>query len=160
MLFVNDSNAQRLVAVKANLARMGVKNAVICQYDGRKFPKTSFDRVLLDAPCAGLGVVSRDPSVKFSKTFDDVKKCAHLQRELLLSAIDRVDPSSKRGAVVVYSTCSISIEENEAVIHYALSKRDVKVIDTGLTFGDKVSFTLRNVVLTCISPNSGLHTLS
>ena len=136
-LYANDVNANRLIAVRANLARMGVKNAVITNYDGRRFPPMSFDRVLVDAPCTGLGVVSRDPSVKFSKTAKDVAKCAHLQRELLLTAIDRCDASSKNGGFVVYSTCSISVEENEAVIQYALNKRDVKIVDSGLTFGDK-----------------------
>jgi len=136
VLYANDVSEPRLVAVKANLARMGVKNSVISCYDGRKFPAISFDRVLLDAPCAGLGVVSRDPSVKFSKTQDDVSRCAHLQRELLLRAIDLVDITSKTGGFVVYSTCSISVEENEAVIDYALRMRHVKVIDSGLAFGD------------------------
>ena len=102
--YANDVNAARLIAVRANLARMGVKNAVITHYDGRRFPPMSFDRILVDAPCTGLGVVSRDPSVKFSKTAKDVAKCAHLQRELLLTAIDRCDASSKTGGVIVYST--------------------------------------------------------
>jgi ribosomal RNA methyltransferase Nop2 len=136
VLYVNDVNETRLNAVKSNLARMGVKNSVICCYDGRKFPKMAFDRILVDAPCAGLGVVSRDPSVKFSKTYKDVVRCAVLQKELLLRAIDLCDHTSQSGGIVVYSTCSISIEENEAVIDYALRKRDVQVLDAGLSFGD------------------------
>jgi ribosomal RNA methyltransferase Nop2 len=136
VLYVNDVSETRLNAVKSNLARMGVKNSVVCCYDGRKFPKMAFDRILVDAPCAGLGVVSRDPSVKFSKTHKDVLRCALLQKELLLRAIDLCDHTSETGGVVVYSTCSISIEENEAVIDYALRKRDVQVVDAGLAFGD------------------------
>lgn len=136
VLYVNDVNETRLLAVKSNLARMGVKNSVVCCYDGRKFPKMAFDRALVDAPCAGLGVVSRDPSVKFSKTYKDVVRCALLQKELLLRAIDLVDHTSQTGGIIVYSTCSISVEENEAVIDYALRKRDVQVLDSGLTFGD------------------------
>lgn len=59
---------------------MGVINAVVCNYDGRKLPKVirGFDRVLLDAPCTGLGIISRDPSIKSSKTMMDVYKSAHL----------------------------------------------------------------------------------
>jgi hypothetical protein len=76
----------------------------MCCYDGRKFPKMAFDRILVDAPCAGLGVVSRDPSVKFSKTYKDVVRCAVLQKELLLRAIDLCDHTSQSGGIVVYST--------------------------------------------------------
>jgi len=47
----------------------GAKNVVVCNYDGREFPRVigGFDRVLLDAPCSGTGVISKDPSVKVNK---------------------------------------------------------------------------------------------
>lgn len=69
VLFANDVNADRLKAVVGNLHRMGVHNTVITNLDGREYPKMlkGFDRVLLDAPCTGLGIISRDPSIKVSK---------------------------------------------------------------------------------------------
>lgn len=141
MVFANDVSSERLSSVKANIHRLGITNTVIINYDGRDFPKIigGFDRVLLDAPCTGTGIISRDPSVKASKSEDDIQKLSKLQKELILSAIDSVDASTK-GAIIVYSTCSITVEENEEVVDYALKKRDVKLIDSGLEFG-KDGFT-------------------
>ena len=68
-LFANDANKDRCKSLVANLHRLGVTNAVVCNYDGRKFPEVigGFDRVLLDAPCSGTGVISKDASVKINK---------------------------------------------------------------------------------------------
>ena len=133
-LFANDPSVPRARALAANLHRLGVQNAVVCSLDGRTFPGTiaGFDRVLLDAPCSGTGVIAKDPSVKTSKTAEDFSKLGHLQRELLLAAIDCCVP----GGTVVYSTCSVMIEENEEIINYALGKRShVRLVDSGLSFG-------------------------
>jgi ribosomal RNA methyltransferase Nop2 len=68
-IFANDISKERLKSLAANLHRLGVRNCVATNFDGKMFPKTigGFDRVLLDAPCTGLGVISRDASVKVSK---------------------------------------------------------------------------------------------
>jgi ribosomal RNA methyltransferase Nop2 len=141
-VIANDLKPQRQKATVANLHRMGVKNAIVCCYDGRKLPQImkSFDRVLLDAPCSGLGVIARDQSVKLQRTIKDIQRMAHLQKELLCAAVDCCDHKSATGGVIVYSTCSISSEENEQVIDYILRKRYVKLVDTGLQVG-KPGFT-------------------
>mmetsp|Transcript_10461 Transcript_10461/g.15936 ORF Transcript_10461/g.15936 Transcript_10461/m.15936 type:complete len:548 (+) Transcript_10461:75-1718(+) len=133
----NDLKAQRQKATVANLHRMGVKNAIVCCYDGRKIPKImrGFDRVLLDAPCSGLGIISRDQSVKLQRSAKDIQRLAHLQKELLCAAVDATDPNSKSGGIIVYSTCSISTEENEQVVQYILQKRHVRLVETGLAVG-------------------------
>ncbi|XP_011909691.1 PREDICTED: probable 28S rRNA (cytosine(4447)-C(5))-methyltransferase isoform X2 [Cercocebus atys] len=179
VILANDANAERLKSVVGNLHRLGVTNTVISHYDGRQFPKVvgGFDRVLLDAPCSGTGVISKDPAVKTNKDEKDILRCAHLQKELLLSAIDSVNATSKTGGYLVYCTCSImvrplpwqsrggwtgglfapmsslqlqlcfflpclsspniQVEENEWVVDYALKKRNVRLVPTGLDFGQE-----------------------
>jgi len=137
MILANDANQARCKAVVGNLHRLGVTNTVVCSHDGRKLPKvmTGFDRVLLDAPCSGTGVISKDPSAKTSKDSSDIHLCSHLQKELVLAAIDCLDHKSATGGYLVYSTCSILPEENEAVVDYVLRKRHCKLVPTGLDFG-------------------------
>jgi ribosomal RNA methyltransferase Nop2 len=137
-LVANDFKKDRTKALIANLQRLGVRNTIVTNYDGRKLVNVlkGFDRVLLDAPCTGLGVISRDPSVKVSRNFDDLRQCSHMQKELLLAAIDSVSIKSQHGRVIVYSTCSIAVEENEEVINYVLKKRDVQIVDPNLPFGE------------------------
>ncbi|KAF9649877.1 NOL1/NOP2/sun family putative RNA met [Thelephora ganbajun] len=143
VIFANDANKARTKSLTANIHRLGCRNVMVCSYDGREFPKVlgGFDRVLLDAPCSGTGVISKDPSVKVNKSDRDFMLLSHLQKQLILCAIDSVNPDSKTGGYVVYSTCSVTIDENEAVVDYALRKRpNVKLVDTGLEFG-KEGFT-------------------
>ena len=103
MVFANDKNKLRTKALVANVHRLGCSNVVISNYDGRSFPTImgGFDRVLLgkewlqsfsfknvqssyfcnlDAPCAGTGVISKDPSAKVSKEDKAVRKIVHLQK--------------------------------------------------------------------------------
>uniref|UniRef100_A0A1I8EX47 SAM_MT_RSMB_NOP domain-containing protein n=1 Tax=Wuchereria bancrofti TaxID=6293 RepID=A0A1I8EX47_WUCBA len=138
VLYANDANMQRCRAVIGNLHRLGVNNAVVSNLDGREFAKImpqGFDRVLLDAPCSGTGVIWKDGSVKTRRDSQDVQRCHTLQRELILSALDSINANSKTGGYLVYSTCSVLVEENEAVVDYALRKRDCKLVPMGLDVG-------------------------
>merc|ERR1712142_924744 len=119
MLLANDANRERCKAVVGNCHRLGVTNTVICSHDGRKLPK----------------VISKDPSAKQSKAEQDLHLCTHLQKELILAAVDCLDHKSATGGYLVYSTCSILPEENEAVVDYVLRKRHCKLVPTGLDFG-------------------------
>ena len=141
-IFANDANRQRAKGLIGNIHRLGCKNTIVSNLDAKEaFPKIlgGFDRVLLDAPCSGTGVIGKDPSVKTSKTERDFLALPHMQKQLLLAAIDSIDHASKTGGYVVYSTCSVTVEENEGVVQYVLRKRpNVRLVDTGLgSFGSE-----------------------
>ncbi|KAG5497494.1 hypothetical protein JKF63_03758 [Porcisia hertigi] len=133
VLFANDVSEPRCKSLNANLQRLGVTNCIVTNYDGTGYERVmrNFDRVLLDAPCTGTGIISRDKSIKMSKQYEDVQRASQQQRALLLSAID----ACKVGGYVVYSTCSFLVEEDEAIVDFALNRRDVQVVEMGLPFG-------------------------
>ncbi|PMB68031.1 25S rRNA (cytosine-C(5))-methyltransferase nop2 [Beauveria bassiana] len=127
VVVANDPNKARAKGLIGNIHRLGAKNVIVCSYDAREFPRVmgGFDRVLLDAPCSGTGVIAKDPSVKTNKTERDFMTLPHTQKQLLLSAIDSVNHAGT-GGYIVYSTCSVTVEE--------------KLVDTELPFG-KEGFT-------------------
>ncbi|KAL4745118.1 NOL1/NOP2/sun family-domain-containing protein [Aspergillus terricola var. indicus] len=135
-VIANDASKPRAKGLIGNIHRLGCKNTIVTNLDARTaFPKAmgGFDRVLLDAPCTGTGVIAKDPSVKTNKNERDFLAIPHMQRQLLLAAIDSVNHASKTGGYIVYSTCSVTVEENEAVVQYVLKKRpNVKLVETGL----------------------------
>ena len=117
-----DSNLKRLENVKELCKRMGITNVrCICE-DMRNPPRElrdSFDRILLDAPCSGLGVLRRNPETKWRRTFRDVKRMSALQGELLRG----VWPLLKPGGILLYSVCTLTLEENGGVLYPFLESR-------------------------------------
>jgi 16S rRNA (cytosine967-C5)-methyltransferase len=73
---------------------------------------TKFDRILVDAPCSGTGTLARNPEIKWRLQPSDIQRFPTLQRGILKNALDRLKP----GGRLVYSTCSLELEENEEVV--------------------------------------------
>jgi len=96
-----------------------------------------FDRILLDAPCSGFGVIRRKPDLKWNKTAEDIKAISEIQYDLL----ERVAPLLKPDGYLVYSTCTIDSQENQDVVErfiaehpeYELDKSLAEDLPTGLT---------------------------
>ncbi|MBD0361385.1 MAG: 16S rRNA (cytosine(967)-C(5))-methyltransferase [Coleofasciculus sp. C3-bin4] len=109
-----DKAASRLKKLKENAQRLQLKSIQICTGDSRNFPQftNSADRVLLDAPCSGLGTLHRRPDIRWRVTAATVDELSVLQGELLEQAATWVKP----GGVLVYATCTLHQQENEGVI--------------------------------------------
>jgi len=120
-----DISRTRLRALRSHLSRMGFKSYIIIRHDSRMLDLRSvFDKVLLDAPSTGEGIIRKDQSRKKSRSFEDVKAVSLLQAQLLEAALNY----ARRGGVVVYAACTLAVEEGEAVVDAILSTRDdVKV---------------------------------
>ncbi|MHA1755106.1 MAG: NOL1/NOP2/sun family putative RNA methylase [Candidatus Odinarchaeia archaeon] len=125
LLISIEVNSKRVKSLKYNLSRCSVRNAIILHMDANDFKPSGFkvDKILLDAPCTGEGLIKVIPERKFSRTIDDIHYCSVNQKKLLSNAIKIL----KKGGVLVYSTCSLAPEENEEVIDYILKKFNVEV---------------------------------
>ncbi|RVD93272.1 tRNA rRNA cytosine-C5-methylase [Tubulinosema ratisbonensis] len=132
-LVVNDICKERLFSLKGNFSRLGIQNVVIINYDARKLELNKFNKILLDAPCSGTGVISKDKSVLTKLNLKELKRISLLQKELILRGYDLLESKG----ILVYSTCSVLVEENEEVINYLLNKRNDAVI---LPLSDEESF--------------------
>jgi len=133
IVYANELKAERISPLQSNIYRMGIRNAVVINADGCKLPEflgvNSVDRVLLDAPCSGSGIAAKDGQIKAERDANDFKEHGQLQRRLLKAAIDLTNCNSKTGGYIVYSTCSVAVEENEEVVEFALRNLPVKLIE-------------------------------
>lgn len=116
-LYAFDTSGHRLDAIKPRLARSGLSNvhpvAIAHERDERiKRLAGKLDRVLVDAPCSGLGTLRRSPDLKWRQTPETVAAQAELQQRILTSAARLLKP----GGRLVYATCSLLPQENEAVV--------------------------------------------
>jgi 16S rRNA (cytosine967-C5)-methyltransferase len=108
-----DHRPGRIRLLAATLARAGVRCPIVQMDASRPLPfGPVFDRILVDAPCSGLGIVRRDPDVKWSRTARDLAGFAATQRAMLTAAAAALRP----GGTLVYATCSSEPEENENVV--------------------------------------------
>lgn len=114
-----ERHPSRAAALRANLlGRLRLENVDVVAGDGRTPPfRTPFDRVLLDAPCSGLGVLRRRADARWRKQESVVAEMAALQRTLLRAAADLTRP----GGVLVYSVCSLEAEETDEIVNSFLT---------------------------------------
>jgi 16S rRNA (cytosine967-C5)-methyltransferase len=127
-LLASDVHPHRARHVRDALSRAGGSGHGVIAADGRRVPWSpgTFDRVLADVPCSGLGSLRRRPEARWRKTPADVTALAALQRQLLGAAIDAARP----GGVVAYVTCSPHLAETQDVVTDVVRARsDVTILD-------------------------------
>lgn len=115
LLISNEIVPSRTKILSQNIERMGVANCVVCREEPRRLAEAFpgfFDRVLVDAPCSGEGMFRKDDTAIAEWSPENVSMCAARQRDILEYAAQTVCP----GGVLLYSTCTFSVEENEGVI--------------------------------------------
>lgn len=119
-----DKYESRLKILIKNMTRLGLRNIRAVEADALEFNDEEFDRVLLDAPCSGLGTLSKKPDIKWKRDLQDIRKLNSLQYELLEKGATLVKP----GGVLVYSTCTIEPEENFEIVKKFIQKNTNFVI--------------------------------
>ncbi len=123
-----DISAAKLPLIKETAERIGI--GIICtrvadMLKSEERPAEVFDRILLDAPCSGLGVIRRNPEAKWRLTAADITRLSASQKRMLKN----VSIMLKRGGTLLYSTCSTTAEENEQVVQDFLSHHPEFVLE-------------------------------
>ncbi|MFC1503500.1 16S rRNA (cytosine(1407)-C(5))-methyltransferase RsmF [Pseudomonadota bacterium] len=127
-LVANELAASRIKVLHSNLLRCGVYNVALTHFDGCVFggwAPESFDSILLDAPCSGEGAIRKDDDAMANWSLESVEDIAAIQRKLIESAFQALKP----GGVMVYSTCTLNLSENQNICHFLKD-----------SFGDAVEF--------------------
>jgi 16S rRNA (cytosine967-C5)-methyltransferase len=139
-----DLHEHKVKLINENAKRLGLGNIRTIAMDSRNagdhFEKEYFDRILLDAPCSGLGVMRRKPDMKYTKKEQDLYQLSTIQQNLL----DSVSPLVKKGGILVYSTCTVDKEENENTVSKFLD--DHPEFELDITFKDRMPEAIQPLV--------------
>lgn len=126
-----DLHPHKVKLIEDQLNRLKLSNVKTLVSDSRHlqehFNSEEFDRILVDAPCSGFGVIRRKPDIKYSKRLEDIAQLATIQ----LSILNSVAPLLKNGGTLIYSTCTIDQEENADVFEkFLATNKEFKVDET------------------------------
>lgn len=126
LLVANDISHSRAQALRENIERWGLTNALITNDDPAslaiKFP-SFFDLVLVDAPCSGEGMFRKDPAAISYWSIAYVRKCAQRQKKILAQAVKMLRPDGR----LLYSTCTFSPEEDEEIVAWLVQKYNFQI---------------------------------
>lgn len=128
-IVATDLSARGVARIRENAGRLGHRSIVAVVVDPSApfvdAPRSTYDRVLVDAPCSGLGTLRSHPEIKWNRGPDDVKRLQALQKKLLAQAAGQL----KTGGILVYSTCTLTRAENEDVARHFLGEHENFVLE-------------------------------
>lgn len=123
-----DIYEERLKQVNQNAKRLGIDIIQTEVHDATKLKEEyveKFDKILLDVPCLGLGVIRRKPDIKWNRQEDDIKEISDIQFNILKTCSKYL----KRNGTLVYSTCSMLKEENDAIIEKFIKEENFETVN-------------------------------
>lgn len=128
-LAAHDLHENKLRLIQKQAKRLGITNMEVARQDARKlgerYPEQYFNRILIDAPCSGFGVIRSKPDIKYSKQPEDVERLQEIQLAILKEASGLLQDDGK----LVYSTCTIGTKENEEVVQQFLEQHPEFQVD-------------------------------
>jgi len=146
-----DIHKNKLSLIKENLDRIGITNTTCLVMDATIYDPMlleSADRILIDVPCSGLGIIRKKPELKWSKHIKNIEAIVHTQREIMENASKYL----KSGGVLVYSTCTLNKEENEDNINWFIENHPQFVIQP-VFYGDLSNIHYHDSGYATIFPN-------
>ena len=138
-LIALEPDRNRIPSLVFNMARCGIMNTCVYMMSGNQIYDLNlkFDRVLLDAPCSGEGVIGKDPSRKTGRNPRDIESCVVRQINLIECALRVLKPNG----VLIYSTCSFAPEENEFVVNWLINRFEDKIDLEPVRYGGSSGLT-------------------
>jgi len=132
LLLLNDISFERVRALVGNVDRAGCLNVAVCRTDGMLLARRvagTCDRVLVDAPCSSEGTMRKTDEALERWSVRGIQRFERVQKGLIAAGFDALRP----GGEMVYSTCTVAPEENEAVVDYLLARRpDAELLPVAL----------------------------
>lgn len=139
-----DKYESKLNLIKSTCERLGIQNVQYCVADSSVFETEPADKILVDAPCSGFGVLRKKPDVKWKRSTEDIQHLAQLQLSLLENAARLLKPQG----IIVYSTCTTEPEENANVVGEFIAKHPEFRVDDASPFMNKSFVTPEGYVET------------
>lgn len=128
LMIANDINRLRAGILSENIERFGISNTIVTNCDPIKLEKyfnSFFDKIILDAPCSGEGMFRKLDQAIETWSIDKVNECAYIQRNLINSAYKML----KNDGILIYSTCTYSLEENEDQVNYMVKQLNMELLE-------------------------------